>query len=134
MTTTERPEVVALAEALHDAGIIEPGGVSAGQWQTFLSALAAKGYVVERADRIERLAEQVAFLRSVVHSGERLNAADEARIAAALAPAQPARGEEPSRVCGCTADSELGAGSICPACRHRDHGKSGCREPIREPA
>lgn len=33
--------------------------------------------------------------------------------------------------CRCRVDSELGAGSTCPACGHRDHGKSGCYAPVR---
>lgn len=31
-----------------------------------------------------------------------------------------------ARRCGCTVDAELGAGSTCPSCGHRDHGRSGC--------
>lgn len=30
------------------------------------------------------------------------------------------------RLCDCTLDAELGAGSVCPRCHHRDHGASGC--------
>ena len=41
--------------------------------------------------------------------------------AAALAKTEP-------KPCGCTVDSELGAGPVCPACGHRDHGRGGCRE------
>jgi hypothetical protein len=49
-------------------------------------------------------------------------------IAAALPAAQ-----EPERRCGCRVDAELGAGAVCPACGHRDHGRSGCtaQEPER---
>lgn len=41
-----------------------------------------------------------------------------------------ALGEQPDRRrCGCTVDAELGFSSVCPACGHRDHGRSGCEQP-----
>lgn len=111
MTTTERPEVVALAEALFE-GCSDQGIVriwADGPKELFdiansqAIALAAKGFVVVRADRIERLE---AALRAehgenyvFVARGE-YHARGSGCVACDLlhtAPAQPARrgGAEP---------------------------------------